>query len=335
MRRRDRRILLVAPLLTAGLLAACSGSPAEGDKTAEAEVGPLSTYFESFYGGDLSQEEQQAQFDEQNKATEELVAQCMSEQGFEYLPNTSNSSISFEDDDVVYEPDDREWVAQYGYGAVNSPYNQGSEDEPPAEEYVDPNADYVASLSESEQMAFNEALYGPSPTEEEMAAMEDGDGGEWDWTKSGCYGSAQHETQGEDPLQADEFKSLNEAINSFYEGQPSWPGQAELDAAWSDCMSEAGHSGFAVQWDAQNSIYDEQNKIYEETSDPETGEIDQAAMDALGEKEIDLALADLDCREQTDYRQKVEDITFEQEQQFVDDHKAELDAMKAAAEQGN
>jgi hypothetical protein len=99
-------------------------------------------------------------------------------------------------------------------------------------------------------------------------------------------------------------------------------------------MSEAGHAGFAVQYDAQNSIYDEQNKIWE-TMDPDTGEVDQSALDALGEKEIELALADLDCREETDYRQKVEDITFEQEQRFVDDHEGELEAMKAAAEQGS
>ena len=43
------------------------------------------------------------------------------------------------------------------------------------EEQVDPNADYVASLSESEQMAFYEALHGPMPDEDEMS-----EGGEFE-----------------------------------------------------------------------------------------------------------------------------------------------------------
>ncbi|WP_432533925.1 hypothetical protein [Kineococcus arenarius] len=327
MQRGTRHLLWAAPVLVAGVLTACSGSPAEAESE---RTGPLATYFESFYGGDLSEAEQQAKFEEQNKRTEELVAQCMSEQGFEYEPNTGNSSVSFASDSE-WDPDSRDWVSQYGYGMVESPGMEEAEQEP-VEENADPNADYVASLTESEQIAYSEALSGPTPSEEEMAAMEDGSY-EWDWTKGGCYGEAQHETMGEDPLQSEEFEGLQEELTAFYEGQPSWPGMAEVDAAWSECMSQAGHSGFAAQADAQNSIIEELNGVWE-TMDPE-GEVDQAALDAIGAKEVEVALADLDCREQTDYRSKVEDITFEQEQQFVDDHKAELDVVKAAAEQGN
>ncbi|WP_432492855.1 hypothetical protein [Kineococcus auxinigenes] len=329
MHRGTRRVLLAAPLLAAGVLTACSGSPAEAE-TESQRIGPLGAYFESFYGGDLSEAEQQARFEEQNERTEELIAQCMSEQGFEYRPNTGNASFSVGSGEE-WDVESRDWVAQYGYGMVTSPGMEEAE-QAPAEEYADPNADYVASLTESEQIAYGEALSGPMPSEEEMAAMEDGSY-EWDWTKSGCQGEAQHETMGEDPLQGDEFKGLQEDISAFYEGQPSWPGMAEVDTAWSECMAAAGHSGLAVQADAQNSIIEEMNGVYE-TMDPE-GEVDQTALDAIGEKEVELALADLDCREQTDYRSKVEDITFEQEQRFVDDHEAELDAMKAAAEQGN
>jgi hypothetical protein len=329
-----RFALLSVPLVTAALLGACSSSPAEGS-TDDERTSPLTAYFEAMYGSGLSETEQQAEYDEQNRKTEELVAECMNDQGFEYVPNTSTGTVVSSSSDEVWDYDSREWVAQYGYGAVKNPSTDDAETLPEdgsGEEYQDPNADYVASLSESEQTAFYEALSGPSPTEEEMAAMEDGSY-EWDWTKGGCYGQAQHEVMGDDPTQSEEFADLQDAINEFYEGQPTWPGLSELDAAWADCMSQAGHPGFTQQWDAQNSIYEDQNAVWE-TMDPDTGEIDQAAMDALGEKEVELALADLDCREQTDYREKQTDITFEAEQQFVDDHKAELDAMKAAAEQG-
>ncbi len=147
----------------------------------------------AIYGGDLSPEEQQAQFDDQNRQIEEKVADCMVEQGFEYVPNTANGG-SVSTDDVAWEPDDRAWVEQWGYGAVDNPYNE--QPVPEADEYVDPNADYVASLSESEQTAYYEALNGPQPSEEDQAAMEDGTY-DYDWTAAGCYGAAQHEVYDE------------------------------------------------------------------------------------------------------------------------------------------
>ncbi len=102
-------------------------------------------------------------------------------------------------------------------------------------------------------------------------------------------------------------------------------------------MDAAGHPGFTAQFDAQNSIYEAQSALYEATPvDDEgtgSGEPDQAAMDDLGEQEITLALADLDCREETDYRQRAEDIQFAVEEQFVADHRSELEALRAAAEQ--
>ena len=57
-----------------------------------------------------------------------------------------------------------------------------------------------------------------------------------------------------------------------------------------------------------------------------------AAMGVIA-MEVELALADLDCREETDYTDRSTDIARDAEQQFVDDHRSELEAMKAAAEQ--
>jgi hypothetical protein len=112
---------------------------------------------------------------------------------------------------------------------------------------------------------------------------------------------------------------------------------AELDAEWATCMEDAGQGGHASPMEAQNSIHEEMNKVYEnmDMSEEATAppEPDQAAMDALAEREVELALADLDCREETDYRDRNAEITREVEQQFIDDHKAELDAMVASVEQ--
>jgi hypothetical protein len=328
---RPALVPLSAVAAVALLLSGCGGSEAEAGATPDAaeQTSPLSEYLDAVYGGDLSPEEQERKFAEEQEQTEELVAQCMQEQGFEYTPATASSTF-MSSSDVEYEPDERDWVAQYGYGAINSPYN---EEPMPEEEYVDPNADYVASLSESEQMAFNEALHGPMPDEDEIA--EDGSY-EYDWTTAGCYGAAQHEVAGEDLSQSEEFSSLFEAIDALYADTASWPGMAELDGEWATCMEAAGHGGYATQLDAQNSFYEELNEIYENVGVSEdgtpTGEPDQAALDALAEREVELALADLDCREEVDYRDRSTEINREVEQQFVDDHKAELDALVAAAE---
>ncbi|WP_336027303.1 hypothetical protein [Geodermatophilus sp. FMUSA9-8] len=323
------RVSAVAAL--ALLLSSCSGSDGDSGAAADAaeQTSPLSKYLDALYGGDLSPEEQERRFAEEQERTEELIAGCMQEQGFEYTPNTQSAGfVSYED--VEWEPDDRDWVSQYGYGAVTSPY---TEQPAPEEEFVDPNADYVAGLSESEQTAFYEALSGPMPDEEDLA--EDGSY-EYDWTTAGCQGAAQHEVAGEDLSQSEEFASLFAAIDELYTNMPTWPGMAELDAEWAACMDAAGHGGHATQVDAQNSVYDDLNAVYEDVAMSEdgtsTGEPDQAALDALAEREVELALADLGCREETDYRDRSTEITHEVEEQFIDDHRAELDALVAAAE---
>jgi hypothetical protein len=316
--------VLTTTRCASALLAGCASS---AETPAAEEESPLSEFFSSAYGADLSPEEQEKKFAEDEREREELVAQCMSEEGFEYTPNLQSGSMSVAFDGDEWDPDSREWVSQYGYGMINYPGREEMQSGDEGE-YVDANADYVASLSESEQGAFNEALYGPAPDEEEMPV--EGEAMEWDWTTAGCYGWAEHERGTVDPMSSDEHKPLMDAMNEFYENMMKSPELADVDAAWSSCMADAGQPGFSVQFDAQNSISEESNAIYENGS--ETGP-DQAELDALGEKEIELALIDLDCREETDYRQKQQDVQFEQEQQFVDDHKTELEAFRADLEQ--
>ncbi|WP_422391037.1 hypothetical protein [Arthrobacter sp. N1] len=341
MRLSSRAITALTTTMCASALLAGCASPEEAP-AAEKES-PLSAFFASAYGGDLSQEEQEKKFAEDEREREELVAQCMSEEGFEYSPNLQSASMSMPVSGDEWDPDSREWVAQYGYGIINYPGRDDMESGGEGE-YVDANADYVASLSESEQQAFNEALHGPMPDPEDMPA--EGEPMEWDWTTAGCYGWAENERgTAEDPSTSDEHKPLMDAMNTFYETMMTSPELTGIDAEWSSCMADAGHPGFSAQMDAQTSINEEMNKLYESTGEIGTtddtamtggmGMPNQAEMDALGEKEIELALVDLDCREETDYRQKQQEVQFAQEQQFVDDHKTELEAFRADLEQGS
>lgn len=321
-------------------LAACSGP---SDSGLSYEDSPLSKYFEASFGGDMSVEEQQKQIDEQTRVQEELMAECMKEEGFEYIPDLDNGGVIISsEDDVVWEPDDKDWVAQYGYGMVNSPYSD-SMMTPSEEEYVDPNADYVMSLSESEQTAYYETAYG--------APME-GDGSEaevieYNWEDAGCQGWAQHEAGGEDPWQAAEFAPLLQKMQELWETSQNAPELAGINAKWSACMEDGGQPGFETQPEAAESISDAQNKIYEEVSLASAdggadGEItpedmidpnDTPEMKELGEKEIALALVDLECREKTSYTEESLKVQFALEEKFIADNKADLEAFKAAAEQ--
>ncbi|TDX79501.1 hypothetical protein EDF35_2742 [Rathayibacter sp. PhB151] len=323
-----RSALALSALALSGVLAlsGCS-APAEDAKTAE-PTSPLIDYLGALSGGDLSPEEQEEKYREQDRKREELVATCMQESGFDYTPSVQSASFSSSDADA-YKPDDREWVAQYGYGVVDSPGRYDSAE--PEDEYVDANSEYYDSLSESEKAAYSEALHGPAEPED-AAASEDGSY-EYDWTTAGCFGAAQHELEGEDPASAETHKPVMDALNDFYADLQSVPELADLDAAWSSCLSDAGYPGFATPYDAVNSISDKLTAVYDAAGDQVVEPTDPKLV-ALKDEEIELALADLDCREKTDYtavHKKVQDAL---EQQFIDDHRAELDALKADAEQG-
>lgn len=321
MRTTAPLALAAAVLLTAGLTA-CSG-PASGGAPDPVDS-PLNKYMSAVWGGDLSEKEQQARFEKENKQREELIAECMAEEGFEYIPAVQNGGMVFSGDE--WKPEDREWVAQYGYGMVNFP---GRDEPVPAdEEWVDPNQDYVMSLSESEQQAYYETLSGPPIPEDQL--NEDGSY-EWNWETAGCHGYAQHEMEEQNPAMSDEFEPLMKDIEEFWTETQESDAFDEINAEWSSCMADAGHSGYDTQADAQMQFNDELNEYYENQTewvedDPELAE--------LGEREVEIALADLECREKTGYRAAHAEIQFALEEEFIADHKAELDALKAAAEQG-
>ena len=322
---KHRRSVLAAASLATALtvtLSACADSTSSrSDEVAES---PLEAYLGSVMGSELSPEEQEAENDELNRRVEEAVAECMTDQGFDYVPHTTSMSA---DPDYEWLPDDRDWVAQYGYGVVDSPY--ATSDEGLVEE--DPNTEYVESLSESEQEAYYEALHGPMPDEDEVVDEQ----AEYDWTSAGCYGEAQHDSQSDQTALFEEHDELFEKMGALYEDIESAPELVEANEAWSQCMTDAGQPGFARQTDARGSIEEASSDLWAEIDDGAAeGDPDQSALDELADTEIELALIDLDCREETDFAGISAAASAEIEQRFIDEHKSELDALKADAEQG-
>lgn len=318
--------LLSLALLSALALSACSsteGSAGGGGKLTY-EDSPLGKYTSALWGG-MDQEKA----DKEAAEIQDLVVACMKKEGFEYIPDTQNGAM------VDFDFEEREtekWVAANGYGM--------SMDSGTGEEYVDPNQDYLESLSAGEQTAYYEVLYGPGPTAEEMEAMEAGeDTYTYDWKTAGCNGAAQHEVQGEQGQAYDDpkYAGLFEKMNSLYTKAAEDPAVKKLDAEWSDCMADAGYTEFKTKSEAVQSISDAQMALYDEAgvdADGNSVEIDKAAQDELKQKEIDVALADFKCAEKSDYMQQTLKVQFKLEEQFVADNKSELDAMLAEYAKG-
>lgn len=284
--------------------------------------------------GDVNQEE----LDAQQAQTEDLVAACMKDEGFEYLPNTQNGGTVMSTEDIE-DRETEEWVASNGYGMIQT-QEEMEQMQSEGEEYVDPNADYLAALSETEQAAFYEVLYGPGPTEEEMAAMEEGDGGyEYNWETSGCQGAAQHEVQdGQDAYSDPKFKGLFDKMSALYTKAQEQPKIKELNSKWAACMADAGYPEFSTKQDPFDALNEAQNAYYESQTFDEQGmptNVDDAALAELKQTEIDMALADFKCSAKVDYMQQSLKAQFALETQFVEDNKSELDALLAAYAKGD
>ena len=302
-----RRFSLVSVALLAGaglLLAGCSSSP-----SADSEKGPLEKYFSALE--DFSPGEEQLK--ERHKKTQDLIAACMTKEGFEYIPfEASFGGMSPTEDDGP-EYGTKEWAETNGYGfsAAETSMVDDNEGSP------DPNEAYVNSLSESEQTAYYETLYGVGPTEEEM-----GEDGSYDysWEKAGCQGAADHEVDGDrEEFDFEQFEPLMTSMNAMHESAASSPEVIAVDEKWSTCMSDKGYT-FAKRSEAQESISDKQSEYYETDAGPTPDQLSE-----LRELEISTAVDDFTCAEKVDYDKVNKKVMFALEEQFITDHKSELD----------
>ena len=313
-----RTLPVVALVIGAALtLSACSGGPGGGGEKLTWEDSPLQEYLGAVYG---SYDEDD--FTKQQQETEELVAQCMSEEGFDYIPvDQSQNSVNFNDE----ERETLEWVSEFGYG-VNLTQEEQEELYGSPEEFVDPNQDYVMSLSESEMTEYYAVLYGQQeevvdPDEEYV----------YNWEDAGCYGWAQHEIQGDQAYEQEQFTEIFDSMNALYEDTQKDPRLKELNGEWASCMADAGYDDFKLQFDAAQSIYDKQNSYWEEN--PEGEGPDEAQIKEWRDEEVEVAVADFECKEKTDYTNASLKIQFELEEEFIAENKAELDALVAFAEE--
>lgn len=321
--------------------------------------------------GDLSEEERQRM-----RQVEELVATCMEEAGFEYVPVDPFGGETRDDpfaDAFALPPD--EFAREYGYGMTTLMDPNREE-----EEVTDPNQAIRESLSEGALEAYNQALWG------DMVQMSadggavavkpaPGETGPPEIENQGCHGEARGEVYGDDGgmmmgPDMSEFDGLFEDLDALRQRIESDPRVIEATEAWAGCMAEAGYSDVETVDDPEDTVMERMSELYgwddpsaddegggetDEPSDEETdgpsveqddggpdvsiggprrpADVDEEALAELQEYEIAIATADYEC-EQEHLAEARQDIAWGFEEDFVAEHRTELERYRDAMAEG-
>lgn len=232
---------------------------------------------------------------------EELVAECMAQQGFEYLPRDIAP-----DPRAAGELTDEEYRRLYGYGMTHSTESSYRD----LEGWGSPNEEHVASLDEETRFAWYRALNGDDPDDD---------------ARDGC----RH--QAEDEVTAfrftDEWAEMERALADVEARISADPRTIAAQASWAGCMADAGYP-FAQEDDAIEFLNEAIFDAWADEPHPETGQrtthrdsiapwfFETDTWSDLVEMELDIVARADACNEDPQVRD-------EYEREFVDEH-AEL-----------
>ncbi len=375
-------VLMLALLL---VLSACGGQETTEASSSEEQhyESPLNEYMGFNEGVDFSDSEAaEAHFAEQQQRVNEQVVACMAEQGFEYIPEDHGDTVIFgeEADEEGLVWGSEEWTAKYGFGIstqlpqdVVGPELLGMDDSMFMEdegEHHDPNEEYINSLSEADQEAYFEALYGNDPgpdiaedmTEEEMDAAYR----EWEENReiTSCQDLAWESVNDGDGQQAF-YREFGDEMEDMWESIQSDPRVVAAENEVSECMADKGFT-----YTSMNDTYEEFDELMQpfwdmafnndpmanmseeamtEMSDEELDELfrpqelpdeAKAELAEIQTREVAMAMAVNECGGGWEANADVfEEVRVELEQEFIDANKDRLDAFRAeqegsSAEQG-
>ena len=257
-------------------------------------------------------------FKEYTRATETLIAQCMAEQGFDYIPSTEGITQVAASEPGTEITDPIANARQNGYGIGSISYEV--EDLPD-----NPNQAIREAMNSTELAAHELALYGPyfDALDADATTFEDGES----WEDAGCAGKAAHEVeQAEtqtDPMAAvlsdPQWAELLAEMNGLTIKAHADPRMVDLNGSWSVCMTAAGFD-FESPEAAVASFMDL-------TAVPDTTSAAESK-----QHQIDVAVADFTCQAEIDLENERLRVQFAIEQEFVDANAADLKAFSAALE---
>lgn len=330
MTRTRRGAVAAAGLAVLGLTLGGCGGAGDQDADVAAEL-PFDRYAAALFP-DADADAMALQM----AATEALVAQCMHDLGFDYVPVDYSPSGSTTSLDVDW--GSLEYAEQYGYGVTTDAWGG-----PLVEADVDdPNQERVEAMSESERAAYFTALwgeqsFGPDADDESFD--------EYSWEEGGCQGRAQHEVEQSTAAQDELAAGLREDLAAMWEELSTDPRLTELHGTWSTCMADAGFPGLRTVENGLTSIIEKVDAVYDRsfsgaaddaaaTDGAELGASLEEQLAALTPIEIDTAVADATCQAEVGYDDAEWAVNDDYQQRFVDAHREDLDALLAAFEEG-
>lgn len=303
----------MAALLAVAAMAGGCG-PSQGVPSPEA-TGPLQAYLDEIY----TSVDAETWVTDHN-ATQEYVAACMAEEGFEYRPTPAPPMYTMPD---VLTPD---YAAEFGYGDTTEAYGPGV---PPMRFSAMPGDDPAADFNQS-------YAYGLEPEAQEQywLAMHgrdvapDEDPAAVPLEEAGCYAQA-YAQQYPESRRPPEFASVEEAIREEIWWVDEDPRLVATHPAWADCMADAGYPGLTGVPDAAALANDNANASSLTLAVP-YAELKEMFPDELAEVqqfEIDVAVADTGCRESVGWYDVRATVLAEAQQSILDRYRPELDAM--------
>ena len=333
--------------------------------TEAAETDGPETMAEFFGYGSEDPEEQQAQWRDEEARRQELIRACMAEEGFDYTPvqQPEDSFQVFGPEDEEESVRTQGFGITTWYG--NEDQFSGPEVEwvDPNQEMVEAMSEseqeaYYAALYGSEEEQMEGATTEIDPETGEEYTMVEGYG-------AGCEGEASEEIWGDQSQTQGLWEELEPDMTAMYERVEADPRTVELNDEWSACIADAGYE-YESRNDMWESVYedfqqrfdeivgpdggyadpfegwteeeieaffeektqDEIDAFFEEAQEGARADIDEEALAALQQEEIDLAVANFECS--SDYDEQYQEIAAEYEAEFIAANRETLEKIREA-----
>lgn len=218
------------------------------------------------------------------EAEEAAVAKCMNERGFEYEPNSYESTADRKPWEVSLKSGDLETAGEVGYGIAASL----EMDRMPIPESE--NDQKFAAMSPEAQQAWADAFAGPMiedptkiPDSGTWVSLEHPSGAVLVWDSSSCLSAARQSVYGDEVEQMHNEFSENELRDQVADLIEKDTAYVQSMDDWRTCMSEAGYE-YENPSAATNSLQEQYN----------AGKLDIAALQT---REIEIAKADAKCHQ--------------------------------------
>ncbi len=283
---RNRRVgLLMLGFILTVLLAACAGGTKPPDESINTPaVSPGSNAGQNGQRGDAEFGLTEAEIATRVDAVESLIATCMRDAGFEYIPvdyATARAAMDSNSRPSGLSAD--EFRAQFGYGVTTLFASADSQAIMGAGEQ---NIRIRSGLSAADRVAYDHALYGENPSATFVVSLDDEDFSQ----TGGCTRAAVEQVFSPEEL-GPGFVNYQNAEGARIDQDPRVIA-AKKD--WAACMRQAGYSydnSDEIKTDLANRL-----EVITGGAAPDTLPADaQAALAALQGEELAIAAADHKC----------------------------------------